>query len=72
MGSGIRQQALIPYRVEEDAGVFHRDLPDAVPAHGMSAQTTCRRHREGAVVAVDIGDQILGDEPLTVAHCHRI
>jgi hypothetical protein len=52
----IKQHELIAYSAENTPGCFR-----AVAAHGVSGQTAAVPVRDRAVVAVYIGDQVLGD-----------
>ena len=55
----------------EDVGVLHADAARAVAAHGVADQAAALAVGDGAVMRVDVGDEIVRDEILKVAGGHR-
>ena len=49
-----------------DVGIFHSDPRGSITAHGMSGKAATPAIGQGAVVRVDMGDQIAGNKALSV------
>ena len=60
------------YRLENTSGRFMPIRTRAVAAHRVTGQTAAHAVGDRAVMAIDVGDEILRDEALPIARGHRV